>query len=168
MPWVGDVSKNQPLTWHIYIIGSTTLCSASLHRHGASGISDWPYPCTFPFGGSENWNDVQNNDDLCHIQEGTVSSSPWVFATLISAVYRRISLGSFLKYYTPSQVLSLSQVTVGEISIGHIVNLASNDVQRFDLVWMRHNNNMQLYFLLDFRALFLSQHFSLALCWPSL
>ena len=34
------------------------------------------------------------------------------------------------------KVLSLSQVTVGRISIGHIVNLASNDVQRFDLVRM--------------------------------
>ena len=33
------------------------------------------------------------------------------------------------------KVLSLSQVIVGQISIGHIVNLASNDVQRFDLVW---------------------------------
>ena len=32
------------------------------------------------------------------------------------------------------QVTSLSQVTIGRISIGHIVNLASNDVQRFDLV----------------------------------
>ena len=32
------------------------------------------------------------------------------------------------------KILSLSQVIVGQISIGHIVNLASNDVQRFDLV----------------------------------
>lgn len=32
------------------------------------------------------------------------------------------------------QVLTLSQVTIGRISIGHIVNLASNDVQRFDMV----------------------------------
>ena len=32
------------------------------------------------------------------------------------------------------KVLSLSQVTVGQLSIGHIVNLASNDVQRLDLV----------------------------------
>ena len=38
-----------------------------------------------------------------------------------------------ITFYT--QVLSLSQVTIGQISIGHIVNLASNDVQRFDLVW---------------------------------
>ena len=32
------------------------------------------------------------------------------------------------------QVLTLSQVTIGQISIGHVVNLASNDVQRLDLV----------------------------------
>ena len=32
------------------------------------------------------------------------------------------------------KVLWLNQVVVGRISIGHIVNLASNDVQRFDLV----------------------------------
>ena len=32
------------------------------------------------------------------------------------------------------KVLSLSQVIVGQVSVGHIVNLASNDVQRFDLV----------------------------------
>ena len=32
------------------------------------------------------------------------------------------------------QVLKLSQVTIGKLSIGHIINLASNDVQRFDLV----------------------------------
>ena len=32
------------------------------------------------------------------------------------------------------KILSLSQVVVGQISVGHIVNLASNDVQRFDLV----------------------------------
>ena len=31
-------------------------------------------------------------------------------------------------------MLRLSQVTIGKLSIGHIVNLASNDVQRFDLV----------------------------------
>ena len=32
------------------------------------------------------------------------------------------------------QVLSLSQAAIRNISIGHVVNLASNDVQRFDLV----------------------------------
>ena len=31
-------------------------------------------------------------------------------------------------------MLRLSQVTIGKLSIGHIVNLVSNDVQRFDLV----------------------------------
>ena len=33
-----------------------------------------------------------------------------------------------------AQILKLSQVTIGKLSVGHIVNLASNDVQRFDLV----------------------------------
>ena len=32
------------------------------------------------------------------------------------------------------QVLHLSQSTIGKLSIGHIVNVASTDVQRFDLV----------------------------------
>ena len=33
-----------------------------------------------------------------------------------------------------SQVLKLSHSIIGRLSIGYIVNLASNDVQRFDLV----------------------------------
>ena len=40
--------------------------------------------------------------------------------TLSAAIYQKI--------------LSLSQVTIGRLSIGHIVNLASNDVHRLDLV----------------------------------
>ena len=32
------------------------------------------------------------------------------------------------------QVLTLSQTTVGQLTIGHVVNLASNDVHRFDQV----------------------------------
>ena len=32
------------------------------------------------------------------------------------------------------QILSLSQATLGQFSAGHIINLASNDVQRFDPV----------------------------------
>ncbi len=32
------------------------------------------------------------------------------------------------------KLFSLSQVTVGRVTIGRIVNLASNDVQRLDLV----------------------------------
>ena len=39
-----------------------------------------------------------------------------------------------LLYISDFQILSLSQVTIGKLSIGHIVNLASNDVQRFELV----------------------------------
>ena len=40
--------------------------------------------------------------------------------TLSAAIYQKI--------------LSLSQVTIGRLSIGHIVNLASNDVHRLDMV----------------------------------
>ena len=36
--------------------------------------------------------------------------------------------------YLQLQVLRLSHSTIGQLSIGHIVNLASTDVQRFDLV----------------------------------
>ena len=35
------------------------------------------------------------------------------------------------------QVLRLSQVTLGRISTGHVVNLTSNDVQRFDWAFAR-------------------------------
>ena len=41
------------------------------------------------------------------------------------------------KHLSSPQVLSLSQDTIREVSVGHIVNLASNDVQRFDMVWLR-------------------------------
>ncbi|XP_064396708.1 ATP-binding cassette sub-family C member 4-like [Halichondria panicea] len=34
------------------------------------------------------------------------------------------------------KVTTLSQVSIGKLSIGHIVNLASNDVQRFDLAFL--------------------------------
>ena len=40
--------------------------------------------------------------------------------TLSAAIYQKILL--------------LSQVTIGRLSIGHIVNLASNDVHRLDMV----------------------------------
>ena len=33
-------------------------------------------------------------------------------------------------------MLKLSQVTLGKVSTGHVINLASNDVQRFDLVFI--------------------------------
>ena len=46
-----------------------------------------------------------------------------------------IGYKSIINYaLTSSQLLKLSQVTLGQTSIGHVVNLASNDVQRFDLV----------------------------------
>jgi ATP-binding cassette subfamily C (CFTR/MRP) protein 4 len=34
------------------------------------------------------------------------------------------------------KVLKLSQVTLGKVSTGHVINLASNDVQRFDLAFL--------------------------------
>ena len=37
------------------------------------------------------------------------------------------------------QVLSLSQSTVGQLTIGHVVNLASNDVHRFHEVCNVHH-----------------------------
>ena len=40
----------------------------------------------------------------------------------------------FPRMFVSMQILKLSQVTIGKLSVGHIVNLASNDVQRFDLV----------------------------------
>ena len=43
--------------------------------------------------------------------------------------------------YMYTQVLRLSHTTIGKLSSGHIVNLTSNDVQRFDLV----SENIQLY-----------------------
>ena len=38
------------------------------------------------------------------------------------------------------KILSLSQVTIGRLSIGHVVNLASNDVHRLDMVGEVNNN----------------------------
>ena len=37
-------------------------------------------------------------------------------------------------FLTLLQILSLSQVEIAQVSVGHIINLASNDVQRFDPV----------------------------------
>ena len=55
------------------------------------------------------------------------------------------------------QVLTLSQVTIGQVSIGHIVNLASNDVQRFDMV--RPRDVRLLYFKKKFfLGFYLCQH----------
>ena len=48
-------------------------------------------------------------------------------------------------------MLTLSQVTIGQVSIGHVVNLASNDVQRFDLV---RSINSSLIHLLVFNNCF--------------
>ena len=43
------------------------------------------------------------------------------------------------------QILKLSQNTVGKLTIGHIVNLASNDVHRFDMVSYNYNcDNMKI------------------------
>ena len=53
--------------------------------------------------------------------------------------------------YLQFQVLRLSHSTIGQLSIGHIVNLASNDVQRFDLVCetsARITNNFCIVYIL--------------------
>jgi hypothetical protein len=44
------------------------------------------------------------------------------------------------------KVLSLNQVTVGRLSIGRIVNLASNDVQRFDMVCCIPSSSLLLHY----------------------
>ena len=41
------------------------------------------------------------------------------------------------------QVLHLSHSAIGRLSIGHVVNLASTDVQRFDLVYKHLLNKKQ-------------------------
>ena len=46
--------------------------------------------------------------------------------TLSAAIYQKI--------------LSLSQVTIGRLSVGHVVNLASNDVHRLDMVRQQYSN----------------------------
>ena len=65
-----------------------------------------------------------------------------------TAIYQKVDLAMYsyviivilhvsycvLFLLTCMQILKLSQVTIGKLSAGHIVNLASNDVQRFDLV----------------------------------
>ena len=48
----------------------------------------------------------------------------------VLAMQSRLSMTSAIYH----KVLSLSQATVSRVSSGHIVNLASNDVQRLDLV----------------------------------
>ena len=49
--------------------------------------------------------------------------------TLSAAIYQKI--------------LTLNQVTIGRLTIGHVVNLASNDVHRLDMVG--HSSYMIIY-----------------------
>ena len=37
-------------------------------------------------------------------------------------------------YMYTQQVLTLSQTTLSQLTVGHVINLASNDVHRFDHV----------------------------------
>ena len=73
------------------------------------------FPC-----GREVWNDAQNCSCVNHLFESTVQRS-FLVTTLVHMYYNL-------------QVLRLSQSTITQLSIGHIVNLCSNDVQRFDTV----------------------------------
>ena len=66
------------------------------------------------------------------------------------------------------QVLKLSQSTIGELSIGRIVNLASNDVKRFDLVKQLSFIAIAIlyysYSILSYRVLSLFMSYGLFLC----
>ena len=57
----------------------------------------------------------------------------WYFLSHISGTLTRTT------QFFPPQVLRLSQVTLGKISTGHVVNLTSNDVQRFDFAFLLLN-----------------------------
>ena len=50
--------------------------------------------------------------------------------TLSAAIYQKI--------------LTLNQVTIGRLTIGHVVNLASNDVHRLDMVGHSSHNDMYM------------------------
>ena len=69
---------------------------------------------------TEGWDDMQDHVHICHLPESEGLNT-----------FRYRFMGACL------QVLRLSQVTLGRISTGHVVNLTSNDVQRFDLAFMR-------------------------------
>ena len=45
-------------------------------------------------------------------------------------------------YIYAQQVLTLSQTTLSQLTVGHVINLASNDVHRFDEVstFLKNNN----------------------------
>ena len=68
----------------------------------------------------EVWNDAQNCSCVDHLFKSTLQLS-FLVPTLVHMYYNL-------------QVLRLSQSTITQLSIGHIVNLCSNDVQRFDTV----------------------------------
>ena len=56
-----------------------------------------------------------------------------------------------------TQLLSLSQVTIGKLSAGHVINLASNDVHRFDLVSV--NSIAQLLYIIMCSAYYIAKSF---------
>ena len=55
-------------------------------------------------------------------------------------------------------MLSLSQTTIGQITIGHVINLASNDVHKFHDVRKSFLSSF-LPFISDLFQVFLSYHF---------
>ena len=75
--------------------------------------------CSWLFAWTKDGNVLENHSYHSHSQEGGVIYLYCVWS-LIKDLFK--------------QVLSLSQVTIGKISAGHVINLSSNDVHRFDLV----------------------------------
>ena len=58
--------------------------------------------------------------------------------SLTCAIYSKVHIIAFISLtdYIFQQVFKLSQPTLGSITMGHVINMASNDVHRFDEVCM--------------------------------
>ena len=55
-------------------------------------------------------------------------------ATAYIYIYIYIYTYIYIYYMYTQQVLTLSQTTLSQLTVGHVINLASNDVHRFDYV----------------------------------
>ena len=57
--------------------------------------------------------------------------------SLTCAIYSKVHIIAFISLtdYIFQQVFKLSQPTLGSITMGHVINMASNDVHRFDEVY---------------------------------
>ena len=53
-----------------------------------------------------------------------------------SVIYQKVSITIMIiiMNYLLLQIISLSQIVIGQVTIGHIVNLASNDIHKFETV----------------------------------